>query len=232
MPLIDLFIAKAGGPTKRFVIIPTALGGRVDPQREFMAQLLRSKGVEHVTVLQQRRRAQVESAEFRDAIKQASAIWFGGGRQWRLVDAFAGTSALKLFHELLARGGVIAGSSAGATIQGGYLVRGHPLGNTVQMAEGYERGLGFIPHVAIDQHFGQRDRYKDMSGWAKAFPQLLGFGIDEGTALVVVDSVATVHGQFHVAVYNGDDPKPAGADYTELASGDRFDLRTRRRLDK
>ena len=59
-------------------------------------------------------------------------------------------AAVGLEHELqqvLARGGVIGGSSAGASIQADYMVRGDPLGNTNMMAAGYERGLGFLKGV-------------------------------------------------------------------------------------
>lgn len=54
--------------------------------------------------------------------------------------------------KLLARGGIVGGSSAGASIQGDYMPRGDPLGNTQMMAEGYERGLGFLTGVEIDAH--------------------------------------------------------------------------------
>jgi len=37
--------------------------------------------------------------------------------------------------------------------------------------------------VAIDQHFSQRKRFKDMTTLMKTYPQLLGIGIDEATAL-------------------------------------------------
>ena len=77
-----------------------------------------------------------------------------------------------------ARGGVIGGSSAGASIQGEYMPRGHPLGNTVMAAEGYERGFGFLPGCAIDQHFFARNRTADMTGLMKKYPQYLGIGID------------------------------------------------------
>ena len=53
-------------------------------------------------------------------------------------------------HDVLERGGVIGGSSAGASIQGDYMPRGDPLGNLNIIAEGYERGLGFITGVAIN----------------------------------------------------------------------------------
>ena len=51
-------------------------------------------------------------------------VWFNGGRQWNCVDSYMNTLTYREFHNVLARGGVIGGSSAGATIQGDYLVRG------------------------------------------------------------------------------------------------------------
>jgi cyanophycinase len=105
-------------------------------------------------------------------------------------------------HQVLARGGVIGGSSAGASIQGDYMPRGDPMGNLNIIAEGYESGLGFLCGVAIDQHFAQRRRFKDMSLLMKTYPQLLGIGIDEGTAIIVKQSVAEVVGKGNVAFYD------------------------------
>jgi len=68
---------------------------------------------------------------------------------------------------------VIGGSSAGATIQGDYLVRGSPFGPQAMMCEGYERGLCFLPGVAIDQHFTARNRFADMTSLTKKYPQFL-----------------------------------------------------------
>ena len=122
---------------------------------------------------------------FSEMLTKAGGVWFGGGRQWRFVDAYAGTLTEKRFHEVLARGGAIGGSSAGASIQSEYMPRGHPLGNTVMAAEGYERGFGFLPGCAVDQHFFARKRTADMTGLMKKYPQYLGIGIDEATAIVV-----------------------------------------------
>src|SRR5205823_10371724 len=99
---------------------------------------------------------------FQEPLREAKGVWFSGGRQWRFVDAYEGTLCEKLFHDVLKRGGAIGGSSAGATIQGAYLCRGNPLGNLDIMAEGYERGFGFLPGTAIDQHFFKRNRLGDM----------------------------------------------------------------------
>jgi cyanophycinase len=129
----------------------------------------------------------------------------------------------------LARGGVIAGSSAGASIQADYMVRGNPLGNLDISAEGYERGLGFLKGVAIDQHFFKRKRPPDMTELMARYPQLLGIGIDEGTALIVQGEIMQVVGRSTVAVY--DRTRPAAdngnADYELLKAGTKFNLRTR-----
>src|SRR5258708_39264612 len=97
-------------------------------------------------------------------------------------------------HGVLRRGGVSGGSSAGATIQGDYLVRGSPLGNEEMMAAGYEHGFAFLPGTAIDQHFAQRNRFADLSKVVAAHPQLLGIGLDESTAIIVQGHIAEVVG--------------------------------------
>ena len=156
-----------------------------------------------MTVLPQREKEEVESEAFLKTLDEATGIWFGGGRQWRFVDAYANTEAEKAFHRLLERGGVIAGSSAGASIQGEYMARGNPLGNLDIMSEGYEKGLGFLPGVAIDQHFTQRSRMKDMKALVKTYPQFLGIGIDETTAILVEGTKATVMGKNDVYFLSG-----------------------------
>jgi cyanophycinase len=158
-------------------------------------------------------------------------VWFSGGRQWRFVDAYAGTLTEKRFHEVLARGGAIGGSSAGASIQSEYMPRGHPLGNTVMAAEGYEKGFCFLPGCAVDQHFFARKRLADMTGLMKAYPQYLGIGIDEATAIVVTGSTAEVIGRTKVAFYDYS-KKPGGEkDYVEVAAGEKYDLKARKKIE-
>src|SRR6185503_9721117 len=131
-----------------------------------------------------------------------------------------GTKLPALFRDVLARGGVIGGSSAGATIQGDYLVRGAPAGPNIMMCEGYERALGFLPGVAIDQHFSARNRFKDMTAFMARYPQYLGIGIDESTALVVQGSTAEVLGRGKVHFYDRRVPLKEGAnDYEAHGPG-------------
>lgn len=191
--IVDRFVQLAGGPNASIVVLPTAVPRDQTDLR--VPGFLARAGVKKVTVLDQRGPEEVSSETFRLALKEATGIWFGGGRQWHFVDAYENTDAVAAFHEVLQRGGVIAGSSAGATIQGEFLVRGHPLGNQVMMAEGYERGFAFLPGSAIDQHFAQRGRQPDLLPVLQRHSQLLGIGLDEATAIVVQGSKAEVVGQ-------------------------------------
>ncbi len=222
-------IDLAGGLEARFVVIPTALD---NPTKGEPAEAvrLRKMGVTHIRVLHAKSRAEANSADFVRAIDETSGVWISGGRQWRLVDAFLDTAADQALHRLLARGGVIAGSSAGASIQADYMVRGDPLGNLNIIAEGYERGLGFLKGVAIDQHFLKRKRPADMTELMARYPQLLGIGIDESTALIVQGEIMEIVGKSTVAVYDRTRP-PADngdADYQLLKAGTKFNLKTRK----
>ncbi len=205
--LTQKFIELAGGAESLIVVLPTA-NPETPGQRE--AAFLIRAGARNVKVLNARRREEVESPEFLDVVNKAGGIWFGGGRQWRFVDAYEGTAAVEAFHDVLKRGGVIGGSSAGATIQGEFLVRGSPLGNEEMMAAGYERGFAFLPGTAIDQHFAQRNRFADMTQVVRAHPQLLGIGLDESTAIIVRGHVAEVVGKHKVHFYDRSKPVVEG----------------------
>jgi cyanophycinase-like exopeptidase len=131
-------------------------------------------------------------------------------------------------HAVLARGGVVGGSSAGATIQGELLVRGNPLGNTEMWCEGYDRGFSFVPGVAVDQHFVARDREADLTGLIARFPQFVGLGIDEGTAAIVRDHRLEVVGESLVAIV---DARSGASVTTWLKPGDRWHLRLGKKQD-
>jgi cyanophycinase len=225
------FIQDAGGPEALIIVIPTANPDPV-PVEPSEARALKRAGAKNVRILHTRDRAEANSSAFVEPLERAGGVWFSGGRQWRFVDAYEGTAAERAFHAVLERGGVIGGSSAGASIQSAYMPRGDPLGNLNIIAEGYERGFGFLQGVAIDQHFFQRRRFPDMTDLMAVYPQLLGIGIGEGTVLVVQGSVMEVVGKSPVAVYDRRRPVTAGAkDYEELTPGTRYNLAIRERVD-
>ncbi len=231
--LMKRFIELAGGPDAPLVYIPCEERPYID-RIPRMLQVWKRLGATDVDWLHTKDRAVADGDEkLLTKLRRARGIWFGGGRQWNLVDSYQHTTAHKLMHEVIARGGVIAGSSAGASIQASYMVRGNPVGNLDPMAEGYETGLGFLTGVAIDQHFSQRNRLADMTALVGRYPEVLGIGLDEAAALVVKGTVAeavTNKGR-NVLVYDRSKPlPPGGKDHLVLRHGERFDLAARARI--
>jgi cyanophycinase len=239
----DLFYEKfmelAGGPDAPVVVIPTAMTSDEITEEQlgqFRNEFL-EKGFRNVTVLHTRDRVEASSNEFIEPIRNASGIWFSGGRQWRHADSYLHTGSHQAFFELLKRGGVIAGSSAGATIQGSYLARGDIKANTIMMGD-HEEGLGFITNVAIDQHLLARNRQFDMFEILEFRPELLGIGLDENTGIIVQGDQFTVMGKSYVAIYDGTRWSaerdtiyvlpPESREFYFLREGDRYDMKNRR----
>ena len=222
------FIELAGGRDAPIVVIPTAGGDSVYPPNWPGLRGLTAAGARHVTVLHTLDRTEADRENFTEPLRRASGVWFPGGRQWHLVDSYAGTRTERELHAVLARGGVIGGSSAGASILASYLVRGAREGNTVMMAPGYERGFGFLRHTAIDQHVVARDRLDDLPQVLAKHPALLGLSADEGTAWVIEGDRSEIVGRNKAFVYGGRDPTDAGQPYLTLRPGDRYDLAERR----
>lgn len=229
--LMGRFVELAGGVEEaKIVVVPISMPEPL-PEEDGMEKSLRGMGVKTVTVLRGRTPEVVDGEESLAALREATGIWFGGGRQWRFYDAYVGTEARELMVKVLERGGVIGGSSAGASIQPEYMARGNPMGSREIMEEGYERGLGFLPGVAVDQHFSQRNRFGDLASLVDRYPQILGIGIDETTALVVEGSVAEVVGRGAVHFYDRRKPVVEGEpDHESLPAGERYDLVARERV--
>ncbi len=220
----ERFIELAGGRNAKIIYIPSAAEDQ-QLNNQTGDESPRLFGLKNVTVLHTRDRNVANTEAFAAPIREASGVWFGGGRQWRLVDSYADTLTLKEIWKLLERGGVIGGSSAGASIQASYLVRGAREGNTIMMAKGYEDGFGFLRGVAVDQHINTRRREKDLAEVITAHPELLGIGIDESTAIVVQGDQFEVIGAGQVAITDG---KPhENRRYYFLTPGERFDLKKR-----
>ena len=202
---VPIFKELAGGTDKEIVVIPTAGDDRsigVDPTMERYKRMFKKFGFTKITVLHTRDPKVADTDAFAAPLKTASGVWFYGGRQWRLADSYLNTKVHKELKGLLERGGVIAGSSAGATILGSYLIRGDTKTNTIIMGD-HEKGMGFVRNVAIDQHLLARNRHFDMFELLSQRPDLLGIGLDENTGILVQGSEFEVVGKSYVAIYDG-----------------------------
>ncbi len=224
------FIEAAGGPNALIIDVPNAGGAESYGQDGPGTRGWKTAGATNVQVLFTKDRKVADSDSFVAVIKKATGVWFEGGRQYHLVEDYGGTKAEKAFREVLERGGVVGGSSAGASILGDFLVRGAPSqNNRIMDYPGYEKGFAYLRNVGIDQHVVARDRLPDLAdSILTKYPKLLGISEDEGTAWVVRGDTATIIGRNKAFVYGGNDPNDPGLPFLTLHPGDTYNLATRR----
>ena len=227
--IIERFLELAGGPDVAIVVVPTAAEGDVYSLEWDYLEPFRNVGATNLTVLHTRDPDEANTQAFVAPLKDARGVWFVGGRQWRIADSYLGTLTEKEFRAVLDRGGVIGGSSAGATIQGSYLARGDTNANTIMMGD-HEQGFAYIQNVAIDQHLLVRNRQFDLIEIIEAHPELLGLGLDEDTAIVVKGNEFEVIGQGYVAIYDNSRSVGPGGRFYFLAPGDHFNMKERQPL--
>jgi cyanophycinase len=166
---------------------------------------------------------EANSEAFIAPLKKATGIYFIGGRQWRIADSYLNTLTHQAFRDVLNRGGVIAGSSAGATIQGSFLWRGDTKGAEILIGD-HTQGLGFLKNTAIDQHLFARNRQFDLINFIKISPTLIGIGLDEATAIVVRKDTLQVIGKSYVAIYDANKIINSENKFLLLSNGQRYDL--------
>lgn len=169
------FIELAGGAEARIVVIPAEV---VDEQMQGdYREMWLKYGVKAVDVLHTTSRSLADRPEFSQMLESATGVWLGGGQQTWLAEWYGGTLVETRLKEVLARNGVIGGTSAGAAIMSGVMIAGGRRSPVIK------RGFDLIPEAVIDQHFVKRNRVNRLYQVLEQYPKLVGFGIDEATAL-------------------------------------------------
>ena len=173
--ILGSFVRRAGGHAARIVIIPAA---SEEPRARAAryTRIFRRLGAQKVTTIHAERR-NVTPKE-REALRTASGIFVTGGNQQVLMEHLRATDLVGLIRETVHGGAVYAGTSAGASAASATMIAGSD-GDLVHIDE----GLGLIPDVIIDQHFGERSRLPRLM-LAVRWQQMMGMGIDEDTAVV------------------------------------------------
>ncbi|MEH2455294.1 cyanophycinase [Nostoc sp.] len=235
------FVRRSGG-IKAHIVIITAATELPKEVGENYIKVFERLGAENVRILDTETREDASSSTALEAINKATGVFFTGGDQARITSILKDTEIDAAIHKRFSEGVVIAGTSAGAAVMPDVMIvegdsETHPRIETVQMGP----GLGFLPGVVIDQHFSQRGRLGRLISALILQPAVLGFGIDENTAMVVTDNQIEVIGQGAVtivdeseATYNnmGEILKDeslaiCGAKLHILPHGFKFDLKTR-----
>lgn len=259
----ERLVKHAGGLEKaRFGIFPTA-GTSIGGGERFARNLIRhgvpKKNIQIINLTVSNADQQSSNPEIIEQIERCTGIFFTGGDQRRITSALfkadgTDTRALQAIRSVFKRGGLFAGSSAGAAVQADPMitVSGLPddsldegmdaldFGRTSEPSRRgvlISRGLGFFRGGLVDQHFSQyRGRLGRLARVAIEERIRFGFGIDENTALdVAPNGTVEVVGAGHVTIVDTAEAKcqdgPLGCRIDDvrlnlLASGDRFDPRS------
>ena len=235
------FVRRAGGVKARIVVMTVATELPREVGEDYM-KVFERLGVEDVRIVDTVTREDASSSTYLEAIEKATGVFFTGGDQARITSILKDTEIDKLLHKRFAEGIAIAGTSAGAAMMPDVMIvegdsETNPRIEIVEM----DRGMGFLPGVVIDQHFAERGRLGRLLSAVAQQPVVLGFGIDENTALVVNNNEVEVIGEGAVTVIDvsaithtnldqilkDEDLALCGVKLHILPHGYRFDLNSR-----
>ncbi|WP_333485128.1 cyanophycinase [Microcoleus sp. AT8-B5] len=194
------FLRCAGGTKARIAIMTaaTSLPGEVGDN---YIRVFERLGAEDVRVVDTQKPEDANNRDYLEAIEQATGIFFTGGEQARIISCLKDTILDAAMHKRFSEGIIIGGTSAGAAMMPDVMIiegdsETNPRVDVVAMGS----GMGFLPGVVIDQHFAQRGRLGRLVSALLLQPAVLGFGIDENTAILVHGDELEVIGENSVTV--------------------------------
>lgn len=236
------FVRCAGGVKAQIAVMTVATSLPREVGDDYI-RVFKRLGVDDVRIVDTVTREDASSSTALEAIKKATGIFFTGGDQARITSTLKDTELDALIQQRFSEGMVIGGTSAGAAVMPDVMIvegdsETNPRVEIVEMGP----GMGFLPGVVIDQHFSQRGRIGRLISALAQQPAVLGFGIDENTAIVVKDHQFEVVGEGAVTVIDeseithsnldqvlkDEDLAICGAKLHILPHGYKFDLNTRK----
>jgi cyanophycinase len=182
-------VKESGGPNSRIVVITTASKIPREVGENYL-YAFHSLGCEKVSILDIRSQAEAQSSRSMRLIEDADCLMFSGGDQSEILRQIGGT----LLHEMLLSklkesSFVLAGTSAGAMCMSLEMISGGSSPDALRKGNvKMKRGMGFIPEAIIDSHFIQRGRFGRLAEAMAQYPDLLGIGLAEDTAIIIKNS--------------------------------------------
>ena len=189
------FLRLAGGKDAHIVHVPSAYNfSSVSAMRSRYSGWL-GYNVASFAFLDAKDRDEADSHELVKLLDQATGVWIGGGTQGRLANLYGGSKCEAALRRVLQRGGVIGGTSAGASIMSSCMIR---YGSSSEAV--CDKGFGLVSHCVIDQHFAERNRLQRLIGALEENKSQIGIGVDEGTAVVLQQNQLKVIGASRATV--------------------------------
>jgi cyanophycinase len=198
--ILGRFVALAGGPAARIVVIATASREPAVLETEYVSAFT-GLGAGSVSALRLDTRAQAGEPAAAAALSSATGVFFTGGDQLRITTILGGTPVDSLLQSLVAAGSLLlAGTSAGAAMMSGTMILGGDGPGVTSSSVRTGPGLEFLPGVLIDMHFAERGRLNRLLSAVALYPHELGLGIDEDTAILTDGDYFEVLGAGSVTV--------------------------------
>jgi cyanophycinase len=241
-------VELAGGRGARFVVLATAAGNPASAGARSVAALEAHGAVAEALPVSPRLEGSDVAAAVRDPeliakVRAARGVFFTGGAQERIVDALQpggrASPLLDAIRDVMARGGVVAGTSAGAAVMSDTMFRDATdvmavMKGSLRFGQELDHGLGFAgPGIFVDQHFLRRGRLGRLLPAMQAQGYRKGLGVEEDSAAILRGGAVEVVGAGGALFVDLEgatrDPKLgafnlAGARLTYLGDGDRLDL--------
>ena len=235
--LFSFFANYIGGKDQPIVYIPTATTDEEYIQKGEHLIKFSSRGFTNLSTIHTRNKKEADDPKNIALMRNAKGLYFGGGDQQLIANAYAGTKLYDEFIALLNRGGVIMGTSAGATIMGSLMVGGDAR-DDISKKYAFNPAFSFMTNTALDQHVLARNRQFDLIPVIEHYPGTLGIGMDESTAIIVEAGQFKVWGNSYAMLYDPKDwaeqKKKWGAvlkPFKMMASGSSFNFVTREIID-
>jgi cyanophycinase len=209
--ILKEFLRLARGANARVVVMTVATDNPTELGSEYEA-VFKRLGVDSVSIVDVSSREDTNSEKSLQLILDATGIFFTGGDQLHITTLLGGTKMHGLLHERFEKGLVLGGTSAGAAMMSNSMfIRGKS--DETPRFGGMEIGPGmdFLTGAVIDTHFSQRGRIGRLLTAVAHYPQDIGLGIDENTAMIVKDTEFEVIGEGAVTVVDA-----GGITYTNL----------------
>jgi cyanophycinase len=202
--VIDEILRYLEGRSEPRLAVMTVATSDPDGASQKYNALFRGLGLKHVDVVDVSQRIDSFNETSLKKVEAADAMFFTGGDQLNITSLLGGTPLHNLINERFKKGVLIVGTSAGAAMMSSSMIisgtsDAAPRVSGVEFAP----GMDMISDTVIDTHFSERGRHGRLLTAIAHYPQTLGLGIDERTAIVVQNGGFKVIGEGAVTVVDG-----------------------------
>lgn len=245
-PLMGYFIDEAGGKDAHIMIITAGTNDPADVNACYW-EIFESWGIKKLFSPKIFSREDAEADWLYEKIIECTGVFIAGGSQYKLSQRLNATPVEAGIRTILERGGVVGGTSSGASIFAGPMILSGGNNDAHLRQDMVEVGQGFAmlgKDILVDTHCASRGRLPRIISFLTEHPNVLAIGLDEDTALLidtegnvkvlgsnaayVLDGINIVNA--HSLAINDGHLCASGINLHALTSGDEFSLKDRKPL--